>query len=236
MLTIASIAWSETVFVNGKTGNGDVNGDGNVTPYDAVLIMQYIVGSGNLSEAQLIAADVTSNGTITGLDAILILQYTVGLITQFPKMTIKSPAFEEGGMIPIKYTCDGMDVSPPLLWTSVPYGTKSLALICDDPDAPVGTWVHWVIFNLPENIKELPENIPPQETLPNGAKQGINDFLQIGYGGPCPPSGTHRYYFKLYALGTELNLEAGITKAELLQAMEGHILAVAQLMGRYTMP
>ncbi len=151
------------------------------------------------------------------------------------KMAIKitSPAFEEGGMIPKKYTCDGEDVSPPLVWTSVPIGTKSFALICDDPDAPMGTWVHWVLFNLPADTKELSENIPPQKILENGAKQGTNDFRKIGYGGPCPPSGTHRYYFKLYALDTEIDLEAGITKAQLLKAMEGHILAEGQLMGKY---
>lgn len=149
------------------------------------------------------------------------------------EIKIKSTAFEEGGMIPKKYTCDDINISPPLAWTSVPNGTKSLALICDDPDAPMGTWVHWVLFNLPANIKELPENVPPQKTLANGAKQGMNDFRKIGYGGPCPPSGTHRYYFKLYALDTELNLEADITKAGLLKAMKGHILAEGQLMGKY---
>jgi hypothetical protein len=149
------------------------------------------------------------------------------------KMEIKSKAFEEGGMIPKKYTCDGMDVSPPLMWASVPEGTKSLALICDDPDAPRGTWVHWVIFDIPVETRELPENIPPQRTLANGAKQGINDFRKIGYGGPCPPGGTNRYYFKLYALDTKINLESGATKAELLKAMEGHILSESQLMGRY---
>jgi len=149
------------------------------------------------------------------------------------EIKMKSTAFEEGGMIPKKYTCDGLDISPPLTWTSVPNGTKSLALICDDPDAPMGTWVHWVLFNLPANIQELPEDIPPQKTLANGAKQGITDFRKIGYGGPCPPSGTHRYYFKLYTLDTEINLEAGITKKQLLKAMEGHILAEGQLMGKY---
>ncbi|MFQ6084314.1 MAG: YbhB/YbcL family Raf kinase inhibitor-like protein [Candidatus Aminicenantia bacterium] len=149
------------------------------------------------------------------------------------EIEIKSTAFDEGDMIPKQYTCDGEDVSPPLSWTSVPEGTKSLALICDDPDAPMGTWVHWVLFNLPPNIKELPENIPPQKTLANGAKQGTNDFRKIGYGGPCPPGGTHRYYFKLYALDTEIDLEPGITKAQLLEAMEGHILAEGQLMGKY---
>jgi Raf kinase inhibitor-like YbhB/YbcL family protein len=137
------------------------------------------------------------------------------------KMTIqfKSTTFEEGGMIPKRYTCDGPNVSPPLSWGSIPEGTKNLALICDDPDAPVGTWVHWVIFNIPPNIKELTENIPHQKAIPIGAKQGRNDFGQIGYGGPCPPGGTHRYYFKLYALDKEINLEPGSTKTQLLKAM-----------------
>ncbi|MCF6154904.1 MAG: YbhB/YbcL family Raf kinase inhibitor-like protein [Candidatus Brocadia sp.] len=149
------------------------------------------------------------------------------------EIKMKSTAFGEGGMIPKKYTCDGLDISPPLSWTSVPEGTKSLALICDDPDAPMGTWVHWVLFNLPADVQELPENIPPQKILANGARQGITDFRKIGYGGPCPPGGTHRYYFKLYALDTEINLEAGSTKKQLLEAMEGHILAEGQLMGKY---
>ncbi len=146
---------------------------------------------------------------------------------------IKSPAFVPGGKIPGKYTCDGMDISPPLIWTSGPEGTKTFALICDDPDAPMGTWVHWVLFNLPADIIELRENVQPGRELERGAKQGMNDFRKIGYGGPCPPGGTHRYYFKLYALDTEINLEAGATKSELLEAMEDHILAEGQLMGRY---
>ncbi len=146
---------------------------------------------------------------------------------------IKSPGFVPGGKIPGKYTCDGMDISPPLAWTSGPGGTKTFALICDDPDAPMGTWVHWVIFNLPPDIIELRENVPPERKLESGAKQGMNDFRKIGYGGPCPPGGIHRYYFKFYALDTEVNLEAGATKSELLKAMEGHILAEGQLMGRY---
>jgi len=149
------------------------------------------------------------------------------------QIEIKSSAFEEGGMIPPKYTCDGADVSPPLSWTSVPEGTKTIALICDDPDAPMGTWVHWVLFNLPADVKELPENVPSEKNLDNGAMQGTNDFGNIGYGGPCPPGGTHRYYFKFYALDTEVNLQGGATKKELLKAMEGHILAEGQLMGRY---
>jgi len=146
---------------------------------------------------------------------------------------ITSTVFAKGGMIPANYTCDGSDISPPLKWTNVPEGTKTFAVICDDPDAPMGTWVHWVLFNLPADAKELTENVLPQKVLGNGAKQGMNDFGKIGYGGPCPPGGTHRYYFKFYALDTELYLEAGATKAELIKSMEGHILGEGQLMGKY---
>ena len=151
-------------------------------------------------------------------------------------MTIQvtSTAFEEGGTIPTKYTCDGDDVSPPLSWTSLPEGTKSIALIFDDPDAPVGTWVHWVLYGLPLDSTGLPEAVPTQKILADGAKQGINDFRKIGYGGPCPPKGpAHRYFFKVYALDSEIELEAGATKKELLKAMQGHILAQGQLMGKY---
>lgn len=148
-------------------------------------------------------------------------------------MKVISSAFSEGEMIPGKYTCDDINVSPPLEWSGAPESTKTFALICDDPDAPMGTWVHWVLFNLPANINELNENIPPLGKLPNGANQGSNDFRKIGYGGPCPPEGTHRYYFKIYALDAELSIDPGITKSELLKAMEGHILSEAQLMGRY---
>jgi Raf kinase inhibitor-like YbhB/YbcL family protein len=146
---------------------------------------------------------------------------------------VTSTALEEGGMIPKKYTCDDRDISPPLAWDDVPDGTKSLALICDDPDAPMGTWVHWVLFDLPGDIRELSENIPPKKTFENGAKHGLNDFREFGYGGPCPPGGTHRYYFKVYALDRETGLEPGTTKAQLLRAIEGHILAEGKLMGRY---
>lgn len=149
-------------------------------------------------------------------------------------MEITSTAFKDGEMIPSKYTCDGVNVSPPLAWQNSPRGVQSFALIADDPDAPAGTWVHWVIFNIPDTVFSLPENVPPKETLENGSIQGKNDFRKIGYGGPCPPNGVHRYYFKLYALDTKLNLQPGATKAELLKAMEGHILAQAQLMGRYS--
>jgi len=149
------------------------------------------------------------------------------------EIKITSTAFDEGSMIPRRYTCDGEDVSPPLAWVGVPEATISLALICDDPDAPVGTWVHWVLFNLPADISGLPANVPPDKVIENGGRHGMNDFRKFGYGGPCPPGGTHRYYFKLYALDTEINLDAGTTKAQLLKAMEDHILAQGQLMGRY---
>ena len=148
-------------------------------------------------------------------------------------MELTSSAFNEGGMIPSKYTCDGDDVSPPLKWGSFPEGTKSLALICDDPDAPMGTWVHWVYYDIPVKIKDLPENIIPDEHPAPGGVQGINDFRRIGYGGPCPPGGTHRYFFKLYALDTLLNLSPGATKKQVLKAMETHIVDQVQLMGKY---
>ncbi len=151
-----------------------------------------------------------------------------------PKLTIVSPAFKQGSPIPKKYTGDGPDVSPPLNWDGIPEGTKSLALISDDPDAPVGTWVHWVIFNIPPTEKGLPEGVPKQNTLTNGAKQGTNDFRKVGYNGPAPPPGKpHRYYFKLYALDTILDLPAGAKKSDLLKAMEGHILSQAEYMGTY---
>ncbi len=149
-------------------------------------------------------------------------------------MDLKSSAFQRGGDIPRKYTCDGTDLSPPLKWEGAPSGTTSCALIADDPDAPVGTWVHWVLYDLPADTKELPEGLQRSENLPQGGKQGINDFKKIGYGGPCPPPGpAHRYFFKLYALGASTNLKPGATKQELLEAMKGHILAETELIGRY---
>src|SRR5450759_5627177 len=148
-------------------------------------------------------------------------------------MKIQSSEFKEGDTIPVKYTCDDIDISPPLEWSNVPAGTKVFALICDDPGAPGATWVHWVLFNIPGDLRKLPENVPGTETLSNGARQGKTDFGSIGYGGPCPPGGTHRYYFKIYALDSELDSNPGITKKELLKAMEGHMLEEGQLMGRY---
>lgn len=148
-------------------------------------------------------------------------------------MDLKSTAFAAGGMIPSKHTCDGPDLSPPLNWSDVPPKTRSLALIVDDPDAPRGTWVHWVLWNLPAESRSLEEGVPKRDSLPNGAKQGTTDFRSLGYGGPCPPSGTHRYFFKLYALDTTLTLPSSTTKRDLEQAMKGHILQQAELMGTY---
>lgn len=153
--------------------------------------------------------------------------------TEVMRIQILSSAFEEGGMIPRQYTCDGQDISPDLSWSAVPEGTQSVALIMDDPDAPSGTFVHWVLYGLPAERHELTQSMPHDKTLASGARQGINDFGKIGYGGPCPPSGTHRYYFTLYALDTDLDLPPGASKAELLDAMEGHILAEGQIMGKY---
>jgi Raf kinase inhibitor-like YbhB/YbcL family protein len=152
------------------------------------------------------------------------------------RMTIEltSPAFEDGGMIPSKYTCNGADVSPPLEWSNTPEGTKSLALICDDPDAPMGTWVHWVLYGLLADTTSLAEGVPKNEVIEDLAVQGSNDFKRVGYGGPCPPRGKpHRYFFKLYALDSKLDLKPGAKKKDVEKAMEGHVLAQGQLVGKY---
>ncbi len=149
-------------------------------------------------------------------------------------LTVRSPAFEEGQMIPPRFTADGADVSPPLEWSKVPPDTASMAVIADDPDAPMGTWVHWVIYNLPPETDSLPADVPPVETLNNGAAHGTTDFGRIGYGGPAPPSGVHRYFFRVYALDIRLDLPAGATRHEVDRAMRGHILAQGELMGRYS--
>lgn len=148
-------------------------------------------------------------------------------------LNVSSSVFENEGSIPTKYTCDGQDISPPLGWTGVPDEAESLVLIVDDPDAPGGTFVHWVIYNIPPHVESLPEAVPSVQTLENGARQGGNDFGSLGYGGPCPPGGTHRYYFKLYALDAELDLPPGASKSELMNAMEDHVIAEGQLMGTY---
>ncbi len=148
-------------------------------------------------------------------------------------LDVTSSAFEEGGAIPARYTCDGLDISPPLSWSPVPSGTQSLALIAEDPDAPRGAFAHWVIYNLPPDTRRLPEDVPNRQTLPGGALQGMNGAGSIGYTGPCPPGGTHRYFFKVYALDTELDLGAGATKEDVVRAMEGHVLAEGRLLGTY---
>jgi Raf kinase inhibitor-like YbhB/YbcL family protein len=150
------------------------------------------------------------------------------------KLELTSPAFRDGESIPTKHTCDGEDASPPLKWSGIPNGAKSLALICDDPDAPAGTWVHWVLYDLPASVNELPEGIAASETTPQGAKQGLNDFQRVGYGGPCPPPGKpHRYFFKLYALDATLDLGPRGAKSDVVNAMKGHTLAEGQLTGTY---
>lgn len=150
------------------------------------------------------------------------------------RVEIKSPAFENGAEIPRRHTCDGGDVSPALSWSGAPNGTKAFALVADDPDAPGGTWVHWVIYDLPANAKELAEGVAATETAAGGAKQGVNDFRKIGYGGPCPPPGApHRYFFRLYALDAATNLKPRATKQQLLDAIKGHVLAEGELIGKY---
>ncbi|GAB4435316.1 MAG: YbhB/YbcL family Raf kinase inhibitor-like protein [Anaerolineales bacterium] len=150
--------------------------------------------------------------------------------------TLTSTAFAEGEPIPVQYSCDGADISPPLAWTGVPEGTQSLVLIMDDPDAPIGTWDHWILFNIPANRHELSEDAPieaPNQD-PNAIFVGNNSWGRPGYGGPCPPSGTHRYFFKLYALDATLSLLPGANKKQVEAEMQGHILAETQLMGTYS--
>lgn len=149
-------------------------------------------------------------------------------------LSLSSPVFREGEKIPVKYTCDGQDISPPLMWEEPPSGTQAFVLIMDDPDAPGGVFTHWVLFNLPGDSRELPEAIPRENQLVNKALQGTTDFGRIGYRGPCPPSGpAHRYRFDLYALDRPLDLKAGASKKQVLDAMQGHILVQGQLTGIY---
>ncbi len=148
-------------------------------------------------------------------------------------ITLTSPAFENGAMIPAEYTCDGKNISPPLRWGDVPEKTMSIALIVHDPDAPGGDWLHWTVYDLPPTIHSLPEGMPRSKALIFGEKQGMTDFKTLGYGGPCPPSATHRYYFRIYALDKFLYLEGGASRSDLTAAMQGHILAEGELMGRY---
>jgi Raf kinase inhibitor-like YbhB/YbcL family protein len=149
-------------------------------------------------------------------------------------LELTSPSFRDGETVPVRHTCDGEDLSPALRWSGAPVETRTFALVCDDPDAPRGTWVHWLIWNLPADTIELSEGMPPRPELPSGARQGLNDGGDLGYGGPCPPPGKpHRYFFSLYALGSALNLPPGINRSDLEAAMEGHILARGVIMGTY---
>ena len=150
-------------------------------------------------------------------------------------LELKSSAISSGGDIPRKHTCDGPDVSPPLEWTSPPAGTKAFALVCEDPDAPSGLWVHWVLWGIAPTASTLPEGVNQAPTLPDGSRQGRNDFGKVGHNGPCPPRGkTHRYFYRLYALDAVPSLEPGATRQQLLDAIKGHILGQAELMGRYS--
>lgn len=148
------------------------------------------------------------------------------------QIKVTSSSFEHNGMIPSKYTCDGENISPDLKWESYPKNTKSFVVISDDPDAPMGTWVHWVVYNIPTNVNHLKEGFPKKEVFEN-ITQGMTDFRKIGYGGPCPPSGIHRYFFKVYALDIELNEKPGLTKNEILRKIESHIIGYGELIGKY---
>jgi len=159
---------------------------------------------------------------------LLVSNATAKEVTRISGLKISSPVFENNGYISVRYTCDGRDINPPLLIENVPANSKSLALIVDDPDAPIGTWVHWVLWNINPRTKEIKE-----DSIPEGAKQGLNDFRRHNYGGPCPPSGTHRYFFKLYALDVILNLDPNSTKADLEKAMKGHIIEQTQISVMY---
>ncbi len=146
---------------------------------------------------------------------------------------VTSPAFDDGEDIPIEYSCDGQNISPPIEWSGFPGNTESFAIIMDDPDAPGGTFIHWVIFNIPVNVTSLPEDVVTHASLENGALQGKNDARSIGYTGPCPPRATHRYRFHVYALDARLNIRSGITAPELHAAMKGHIIGEGELSGKY---
>ena len=150
------------------------------------------------------------------------------------KIQLTSAAFQEGEPIPVQYTCDGTNISPPLAWAGIPGGTNSLAMIVDDPDAPGRTWVHWVVYQISPDLTGLPEGLVNYSNAGGIGTAGKNDFNKLGYGGPCPPKGKpHRYFFKLYALDADLELQQGATKTQLEAAMQGHILAQGQLMGTY---
>jgi Raf kinase inhibitor-like YbhB/YbcL family protein len=175
----------------------------------------------------------SNTGYVTGcVITAFVFIFTVSTVSSkevmMGKLHISSSAFEHNGNIPVKYTCDGKDINPPLTIKDIPSEAKSLVLIVDDPDAPMGTWVHWVVWNIDPQIQEIEE-----DSVPGGAQQGLNDFRKHDYGGPCPPSGTHRYFFKLYALSSSLDLPSSSKKADVEKAMKGHMISESQIIGLY---
>ncbi len=182
----------------------------------------------------------TTISPVTVPDAAQLLVETPALtiepVLEVPTMVyqLSSPVFSHKSAIPVKYSCKGENISPELTWTDPPEGTMSFGLIMDDPDAPAGTWVHWVMYNIDGKLRGLPESVPVKKEIANLGVSGTNSWSKYGYGGPCPPVGTHRYFFRLYALDTILDLKPGATKPDLIKAMQGHILEVAELMGTYT--
>jgi Raf kinase inhibitor-like YbhB/YbcL family protein len=189
-----------------------------IVPLFGILLLAGCLGGQQDAAIYQTADNVVPEGG-NGLDA--------NEVVQMGSMRLTSSAFQEGGMIPVKYACDGQDMNPPLRFEGVPVEAKSLALIVDDPDAPSGDWVHWVLWDIDPKTKEIRENS-------SAGTEGTTSFRRAGYGGPCPPSGTHRYFFKAYALDEKVNLPTSAGKRELLDAVEGHILAKSQLMGKYS--
>lgn len=149
------------------------------------------------------------------------------------EIIIESRSFEDGGIIPSKYTCDGVNISPQLSWSCSVEDVKTYAVIVEDPDAPSGNFTHWIVYNIPSRINTLLENSTPAKNVPDEVLMGTNDFGRIGYGGPCPPSGTHRYFFRIYGLSTAVHLDSGATLKDVMKKMEGHIIARGELMGKY---
>jgi Raf kinase inhibitor-like YbhB/YbcL family protein len=184
-------------------------------------------GDGGMRRLQIAVSSVL----VLAISPLLASAVPENVVSEFQ---LKSSAFSNSGAISAKFTCDGPDVSPELSWNDPPDGTKAFALIMDDPDAPGGTWVHWVLYDLPPSVRELPEGVPKSKDLQIGARQGVNDFRRVGYGGPCPPRGaSHRYSFRLYPLDQPTQLPAGVSKGDLERAMKGHILAQSELIGRF---
>ena len=192
-----------------------------------IIIFLLAVISGCVAEEERIAPAPSPTSTPTAIEK------NTKEVTTMQNISISAEAFQSGGAIPEEYTCDGSDVSPALSWRGIPSNAKSIALIMDDPDAPMGTFVHWVLFNIPSDTTKLPRGVPENRTLNDGSSQGITDFGRTGYGGPCPPGGTHRYYFRVYALDTMLDLQPGSSRKQLENAMKGHVLAQGELMGKY---